>query len=231
MFNSIVLSEFSFFFISSNIIIIIIVICITTTTTTTIIIIIEFSHQRQLMVFRWSMSDNTSPQISRTLLSILVDCSSAVFWMVSMLPLISRFSSLFSKLFVTVPSARTTIGITFTLMFHSLFNSLARSRYLSLFFYFPSASPFDLLGPQSPPVDAFSFVNQHQVWSPGWDRVIRLYLEVPENFSFSRKDSGLCIYHFFVSSKFNFLHNSHWITFPTQSCLALYSCCASLLYS
>ena len=30
---------------------------------------------------------------------------------------------------------------------------------------------------------------------------------------------------------FNLLHNSQWITFPTQSCLVLYSFCASLLYS
>ena len=29
----------------------------------------------------------------------------------------------------------------------------------------------------------------------------------------------------------NFLHNSQWITLPTQSCLALYSFCASLLHS
>ena len=33
---------------------------------------------------------------------------------------------------------------------------------------------------------------------------------------FSKTDSGLCIYHLFVRSNFNFLHNSLWITFPTQ---------------
>ena len=37
--------------------------------------------------------------------------------------------------------------------------------------------------------------------------------------SFSRTDSGLCIYHLFVWSNVNFLHNSHWITFHTQLCL------------
>ena len=49
--------------------------------------------------------------------------------------------------------------------------------------------------------------------------------------SFSRTDDGLCIYHFFVWSNFNFLHNSQWITLPNQSCQALYSFCANLLHS
>ena len=35
--------------------------------------------------------------------------------------------------------------------------------------------------------------------------------------SFSRTDAGLCIYHLFVWSNLNFLHNFQWITFPTQS--------------
>ena len=33
--------------------------------------------------------------------------------------------------------------------------------------------------------------------------------------SFSRTNSGLCIYHFFVCSNLKFLHNSAWITSPT----------------
>ena len=48
--------------------------------------------------------------------------------------------------------------------------------------------------------------------------------------SFSRTDSGLCMYHLFVWSNFNFLHNSQWITLPTQSCL-VFSFCANLLHS
>ena len=46
--------------------------------------------------------------------------------------------------------------------------------------------------------------------------------------SFSRTDTGSCIY---VWSNLNFLHNSQWITLPTQSCLVLYSFCANLLHS
>ena len=49
--------------------------------------------------------------------------------------------------------------------------------------------------------------------------------------SFSRTAPGLCMYHLFVWSNFNFLHNSQWITLPTQSCLVLHSFCANLLCS
>ena len=49
--------------------------------------------------------------------------------------------------------------------------------------------------------------------------------------SFSRTDSMLCIYHLFLRSNFNFLHNSQWITLPTRSCLLLYSFCANSLHS
>ena len=49
--------------------------------------------------------------------------------------------------------------------------------------------------------------------------------------AFSRTGAGLCIYHLFVWSNWNFLHISEWTTLPTQSCLALYSFCANLLHS
>ena len=61
---------------------------------------------------------NKSPHVSRTLLSILADLSNAVVWIVSILPLISKFSSLSTSPLVTVPRAPTTIGITVTFMFH-----------------------------------------------------------------------------------------------------------------
>ena len=48
---------------------------------------------------------------------------------------------------------------------------------------------------------------------------------------FSRTAAGLCIYHLFVWSNWNFLHISQWITLPTQSCLVLYSFYANLLHS
>ena len=56
--------------------------------------------------------------------------------MVSIRPPTSTSSSPFSNPLVTVPNAPITIGIIVTYMFHSFFNSLARSRYLSFFFTF-----------------------------------------------------------------------------------------------
>ena len=85
------------------------------------------------MVFHWNLSDSKSPQVSRTFLSILAVRNNAVVWMVSTRLPTSKSSSPFSNLLVTVPNAPITIGIIVTCMFHSFFNSLARSRYLSFF--------------------------------------------------------------------------------------------------
>ena len=59
--------------------------------------------------------------------------NNAVVWTVSTRPPTSKSSSPFSNPLVTVPNAPITIGIIVTCMFHSFFNSLARSRYLSFF--------------------------------------------------------------------------------------------------
>ena len=85
------------------------------------------------MVFHWSLSDSKSPQVSRTLLSILAVLNNALVWMVSTRPPTSKYSSPSDNPLVTVPKARITICIIVTFMFHSFFNSLARSRYLSFF--------------------------------------------------------------------------------------------------
>ena len=74
-----------------------------------------------------------SPQVSRTLFSILADLNNAVIWMVSTWPLISKSSNSFTKPLGIVPSGPVIIGITISFIFHSLFSSLARSMYLSLF--------------------------------------------------------------------------------------------------
>ena len=75
----------------------------------------------------------------------------------------------------------------------------------------------------------FFFFDYHKVESSGRDEVLECQRSLCV--SFSRTDSRLCIYHLFVWSNFNFLHNSQWITFPTQSCLVLYSFCVNLLNS
>ena len=88
------------------------------------------------MVFHWSLSDSKFLQISRTLLSILAILHNAEVWMVSTRPPTSMSSSPFRNPLVTVPSALIAIGIIVTFMFHSIFNSLPRSRYLSFFSHF-----------------------------------------------------------------------------------------------
>ena len=71
--------------------------------------------------FYWSLSDSKSPQVSRTLLSILAVLNNAVVWMVSTRPPTSKSSSPFSNPLVTVPNAPITIGIIVTCMFYSFF--------------------------------------------------------------------------------------------------------------
>ena len=71
------------------------------------------------MVYLWSLSDNKSSQVSRTLLSIMADLDNAVVWIVSAHPLISKSSCPFTNSLVTVQRAPITIGITVTFMFLS----------------------------------------------------------------------------------------------------------------
>ena len=85
------------------------------------------------MVSYWIISDSKSPQISRTLLSILADLNNTVVWMVSTHPLISKSSSPCTNPLVIVPRAPIIINITVTFVFYSFFSSLVRSRYLSFF--------------------------------------------------------------------------------------------------
>ena len=90
-----------------------------------------------ISVSRWffhlSLCDNKSPQVSRTLLSILANLNNAVFCMVSTRPPTSKSSSPFSNPLFTVPNAPITIGIIFTCMYHSFLDSLASSSHLSFF--------------------------------------------------------------------------------------------------
>ena len=85
--------------------------------------------------FLWRLSDSKSPQVSRTLLSILADLSNAIVWMFSAHSLISSSSRPLTKPLGTDPSAPITIGITITFMFCTFFSSLERFKYLSLVFF------------------------------------------------------------------------------------------------
>ena len=108
------------------------------------------------MVFHSSLGDSKSPQVSRTLHSIQIDLNYAVVCIVSILPLISNTSSLFSKLLETVPSAPITIGITVTLIFHN-FSALWQDPSICRSFLFLL---FSLYGPpewQNPQDGKFFF--------------------------------------------------------------------------
>ena len=83
------------------------------------------------MVFHWNLSDSKSPQVSRTLHSILAVLNNAVVWMVSTRPPTSKSSSPFSNPLVMVRNTPITIGIIVTCMFHNFFNSQGRSTYPS----------------------------------------------------------------------------------------------------
>ena len=79
----------------------------------------------------WSLSEIKSPQVSRTVLSILSVLENVVVWMVSTRPPTSYSSNPFSNPLVTVPKAPITISVIFTCMFTVFFNSLAGSTYPS----------------------------------------------------------------------------------------------------
>ena len=69
--------------------------------------------------FNWRLNDSKTPQVSRTLLSILAVLNNAAVWMVSTRPPSSKSS--FNNPLVSVPKAPITIGIIVTFMFYSLF--------------------------------------------------------------------------------------------------------------
>ena len=186
------------------------------------------------MVFHRSLSDTKSPQVSRTRLSILAVLSNAVLWIVSTRQLTSKSSKPFNNPLVTVPNAPITIGTIVTFMFHSFVCSLVRSRYLSFF-----SLSFRLI--LSSAGTAKSTILQILfflliIMRSGLLAGIRWSVCMLKSHrslckSFSRTGAGLCLYHLFIWSNWNFLHISQWITLPTQSCLALYSFCANLLHS
>ena len=106
------------------------------------------------MVFLWCLNDGKSPQVSRTLLSVLVNLNNAVVWMVSTHPLISRSSSPFNNSLVTVPRALITIGTILTFIFYPFFQSPNKAKVL----HFLSTLLIGQLGQQSPQFGKFSFL-------------------------------------------------------------------------
>ena len=188
------------------------------------------------MVSHWSLSDSKSPQVPRTLLSTQADLSNAVVWMVFTRSLISKSSRPCTNPLVTLPSAPIPIGIIVTFMFNIFFfNSLAKSMYLSffsLFFNFTLSSARTAKSTIRQVFPHFLLIITRSGclaeirWSVCISKFQRSLCVL-----FSRTESGLCIYHLFAWSHFNFLHNSKWITFDHQvvSNLILFLCKFRLL--
>ena len=105
------------------------------------------------------LSDGKSPQVPRTLLSILVDLNIAVVWMLSVRPPIFNSSS---------PLPITT-GITVTFLFHRFFSTLARSKYLSLFSFSFIFIRYSAGTRKTTIWQVLFFLNDLMVWSSGWD--------------------------------------------------------------
>ena len=104
------------------------------------------------------MSDSESPQISKILPSILTDLDSVVVWMVSIRPLISKSSSLFYNLSVTVRRAKIIIGINITFMFHGYFELSSKIQVFIRLFLFISILLCGQPEQQSPQVCKFSLL-------------------------------------------------------------------------
>ena len=144
--------------------------------------------------------------------------------MVSTRPLISKSSIPFINPLVTVPRAPITIGINTTFMFHSYFNSLARSRYLSFLSLSFNFTPWSAGKAQL--LVLFFFLSLFFFFfliiiRSGHPAEIKWYVCMSKSqrslcVSFSRTDVGLCIYHLFVWSNWNLLHNSQWISLSTH---------------
>ena len=95
--------------------------------------------KNSLMGSHWSLKDRRSPQVAKTLRSIPTDLINVVVWTVSTLLVICMSSSPCTNPLVTVPRTSITNYIIATFMFHSFFNSLTRSMYLSFFLLLWSA--------------------------------------------------------------------------------------------
>ena len=107
------------------------------------------------MVFHRTLSDNKSPRVCSTLLSILTDLNNAVVWMVSTSPLISKSSGPTINPSVTVIKAPVIIV---NFMFHSFFfQFLSKVQVLIFLFAFFFILLFGQPGQQSP---LYSVVSQ-----------------------------------------------------------------------
>ena len=173
-----------------------------------------------------------SPGLSSEILALL---STAIIWIDSTRLPTSKSSRSSNNHLVNVPRAPITIGAIVTFMFHNFFHSLARSRYLS---FFSHSFRFILWSAGTAKVDNLQILFFFLLIIIRSDLLVEIWWSVCMSkshrslcVSFSRTGAGLWIYHLLGCSNLNFLHISHWITLPNQSCLVLYSFYVNLLHS
>ena len=164
------------------------------------------------MVFRWNLRDGKSLHVPKTFLSILADLNNVVkesnkqSKMVLILPLYFLFLQFFfPNLLGSFQVFQLQLVSPSPSCVHSLFNSLARSKYLIIF-------SLSFISPPWNPLDGkFFFIPLISIMVLFFCQylVIRLYLKISENFklTFSWTNSGLCIC-YLLCSNFKFLHNS-----------------------
>ena len=107
------------------------------------------------MVFHWSLSNNKSPQVFKTLLSILADLSNAVVWIVSTRPLISESSKSLYQSFGDCDKDTNYNGYHRQFPFPRLFQFPNKVEVLILLFTFFHF--YSVQGQQSPQFCKFSF--------------------------------------------------------------------------
>ena len=189
--------------------------------------------------FHWRLTDSKSSQISRILRRIKADFNTVVVWVDSILPhdlqvlhnpfqalgdrskdsnynwyyrhqhLAQLFSSLIKSKYFCILS----ISFIFTKWFAGTVKSIRRQFFFVLFNFF---CLFVCLF-----VSLINIQLGFLAWVQGSVYITKSQIILC--ISFYRTDSSLYIYHLVVWQNFNVLHNSQWTTFPTQSCLLLYS--------
>ena len=180
----------------------------------------SFSHQLTLMILHKSLSDSKSPQVSRTLLSILAHFNNAVVWMVSLRPLISKSSSRIGD------STKNTNYNWYNYHFHVLqffqFLSISSGTYLS-FHFLSLLLLWSVRTANSTILQVVSFsfffsffflliiIKSSRLAEIEWS-VCMSKSQWSLCVSFSRTDAGLCIYLLFLCSNFNFLHSSQLLS-------------------
>ena len=181
------------------------------------------------MVFHWGLSESKSPQVARTLSSILADVNNVVNGRFSTHPLMSKSSSLFINLSVTVPRAPITFGINVSLMFHSFFQFTSKFQLLiPLFNFFQFYSVVSRDSKVHNSGSSLFFLLLIIIRS---GRLAEIWRSICMRKSRRVSAFGLWLNHVLWWAHFSFLHNSQRITFSTQSGLVLSSFCSNLLHS